>query len=182
MKEKIYWSDVEKNLILWHGLFWPYLVQFFKISLFLTFQREVWFPPFGYPPIKTFSPYHPFSTKSKHARSIKLYILEMPLSKCLQVQKNLEVDPLSNRGARSFTVLASMVMQNIKEIHCSIFEINENTLKFGYSIPGSSFLKSNTQSRCSTVFASIIMQKIKKFMVEFPKKIWKPVFWHLIPC
>ena len=86
----------------------------------------------------------------------------MPLSKCLQVQKNLEVDPLSNRGARSFTVLASMVMQNIKEIHCSIFEINENTLKLGYSIPPSSFLKSNTQSRCSTVFASIIMQKIKK--------------------
>ena len=43
---------------------------------------------------------------------------------------NLEVDPLSNIAARRCTVLASITMQNIKEIHCSISEINVKTLKF----------------------------------------------------
>ena len=91
-------------------------------------------PAFGYPPIKNLSPSSLFN-KNKHAHSIKLYILEIPLSKCLQVQQNLEVDPLSNTGARCCTVLASIAMENIKEIHSSISEINKKTLKFGYLIP-----------------------------------------------
>ena len=33
---------------------------------------------------------------------------------------NLEVDPLSNTAARPCTVLASIVMQNIKEIHSNL--------------------------------------------------------------
>ena len=48
---------------------------------------------------------------------------------------NLEVDPISNTAARPSTALASIAMQNIKEIDCSISEINEKTLKFGYVIP-----------------------------------------------
>ena len=44
---------------------------------------------------------------------------------------NLEVDPLSNTAARRCTVLVSMAMQNIKEIHSK----NGKTLKFGYLIP-----------------------------------------------
>ena len=47
----------------------------------------------------------------------------------------LEVDPLSDTAARRCTVLASIAMQNIKEINCSIPEINGKTLKFGYLIP-----------------------------------------------
>ena len=48
---------------------------------------------------------------------------------------NLEVDPLSNTAARCYTVLASIAMKNIREIHCSISEINEKTLKIGYLMP-----------------------------------------------
>ena len=48
---------------------------------------------------------------------------------------NLEVDLLSNTAARCCSVLASIVMQNIKEIHCGISEMNEKKLNFGYVIP-----------------------------------------------
>ena len=48
---------------------------------------------------------------------------------------NLGADPLTNTATRHFTMLASITMQSTKEIHCSISEINENTLKFRYSIP-----------------------------------------------
>ena len=48
---------------------------------------------------------------------------------------NLEVDPISNTAARPSTALASIAMQNIREIHCSISEKNAKTLKFGYLIP-----------------------------------------------
>ena len=48
---------------------------------------------------------------------------------------NIEVDLLSNIAARRCTVLASIAMQNIKEIHHSTSEINEKTLNFGYLIP-----------------------------------------------
>ena len=44
------------------------------------------------------------------------------------------MDPPSNTAARRCTVLASIAMQNMKEIHCSNSEINEKTLKFGYLI------------------------------------------------
>ena len=44
---------------------------------------------------------------------------------------NLEVDTLSNTAARRCIVLASIAMQNIKEIQCSISEKNEQTLNFG---------------------------------------------------
>ena len=46
------------------------------------------------------------------------------------ITSNLEVALLSNAAARRCTVLASFAMQNIKEIHCSISEIDEKTLKF----------------------------------------------------
>ena len=53
----------------------------------------------------------------------------------LGLTSNLEVDPLSNTAAKRCTVLASIAMQNIKEINCSISKINEKTLKVGYLIP-----------------------------------------------
>ena len=37
------------------------------------------------------------------------------------------MDPLSKTAARRCIVLASIAMENIKEIHCSISEINEKT-------------------------------------------------------
>ena len=45
------------------------------------------------------------------------------------------MDPLSNTAARRYTVLASIAMKNMIEIHRSISEINEKTLKFGHLIP-----------------------------------------------
>ena len=47
---------------------------------------------------------------------------------------NLEVDPISNTAARPSTALASIAMQNIREIHSSISEMNGKTLKIGYLI------------------------------------------------
>ena len=63
----------------------------------------------------------------------------------------MELDPLLIPGllflkphswAKRSTVLASIAMQNIKEIHCSISQINEKTFKVGYTllIPGLSIL------------------------------------------
>ena len=48
------------------------------------------------------------------------------------VLQSEQVDPLSNTAVRRYTVLASIAMKNIIEIHCSISEISEKILKFGY--------------------------------------------------
>ena len=78
------------------------------------------------------------------------------------IKSNLKVNPLSNSAARCCTVLASIAMQNIKEIHCSILKKMQ---------------RPKTWSKCCTVFAFIVMQNIKKFIVEFPRKCQKIQFF-----
>ena len=66
---------------------------------------------------------------------VTYYLQALSIVQITNKTSNLEVDLLSNTAGRRCTVLASIAMQIKKEIHCSISEINEKTLKFGYLIP-----------------------------------------------